>query len=180
MFEPLLIVLSGLMDRIRGDAFHFFDRAVDKFIYGWVLAAILGYAFAPLTLPIIIAFMLGMSTGWGDTMSAFLHKRELDPTVYTRKHWWQRGVLKTSKWKAATVRGLIWGLPVAALGFFDPILFWMPLVYVISYIGSLLFSAQFLKGSWEHAETLRGLMAGSLIALLVNYKSIWLFILTII
>lgn len=171
MFEPLLIVLSGLLDRIRGDGFHFFNRAVDKFLYGWVIAALFGHPFDILTVPIAIAMMLGMSPGWGDTMGAFLRKTEISPT-YDRHHWWQTAWMKKSKWVSGIVRGLIWGAPVAALSFFDPILIWALPIFLVAYIGSLLFTAYFVKGDWGHAETIRGLMGGAMIALATNFDAI--------
>lgn len=178
MFEPLLITLSGLLDRVRGDSMHYFSRVVDKLLYGWVIAALFGHEFDYLTLPIAIAMALGMSPGWGDSWSAFLEKREI-PDSYSRKHWWQPSWVKKSKWISGLVRGTIWGLPVAALGFFDPVLFWAIPIYIVAYIGGALFSAYLTKGNWEHGESFRGLIAGSLVALATNYELVKNFIVSL-
>ena len=180
MFDPLLIVLAGLLDRVRGDGFTFLGRAVEKLIYGWILAALFGFPFSWLTILIAVGFAFGSSPGWGDTMGAILQKRDLDPKLVARNHFWQIGKLKTNKWAAAFARGFLWGLPVGLLGFFSPILFWAPFVYMLSYVGSLIFVSKFLKGYWGHAETVRGLMTGLLIYFVVNYKAIIALILSIL
>jgi uncharacterized membrane protein len=169
MYEPLLIIMSGLMDRVRGDAFHFFARAIDKLVYGWIIAALFLHPFDWLTPAIMVAFLLGSSPGWGDTMGAILEKRKIFDD-YDRGHFWQVGILRRNKWAAAFVRGAIWGAPIAALGYFDPVLYYAVPVYIVAYVGSLVFSMQFLKGSWGHAETVRGLMAGALIWLTVLFS----------
>lgn len=163
IYEPLLVVLSGLMDRVRGDSFHFFNRAADKLVYGWVIAALFQHPFDWLTPAIMVAFLLGSSPGWGDSMGAILQKRELNPELVARDHFWQVGLLKRNKWAAAVVRGALWGAPVAALGYFDPMLYYAIPVYIAAYVGSLVIAMLFLKGNWGHAEWLRGLIAGVLI-----------------
>lgn len=163
MIEPLLVVMAGVMDRVRGDAFHFFNRAVDKLVYGWVVAALFLHPFDWLTPAIVLAFVLGSSPGWGDTMGAILERRPLNPEMVARDHFWQVGPLKQNVWAAACVRGALWGAPVALLGYFDPALLWAVPVYIIAYVGSLVLSRELLRGSWEHAETLRGILAGLLI-----------------
>ena len=163
LYEPLLVTLSGLMDRVRGDSFHFFNRAVDKLVYGWVVAALFQHPLDMLTPAIMLAFLLGSSPGWGDSMGAILEKRELNPELVARGHFWQVGFLKRNKWAAAVARGALWGAPVAALGYFDPALYYAVPVYIVAYVGSLAFTMKFLKGDWEHAESVRGLIAGLLI-----------------
>lgn len=163
MYEPLLIAMSGMMDRVRGDALHLFDqRALDKLLYGWVIAAMFQHPFDWLTPAIAGAFLLGASPGWGDSMGAILEKRELRPDMVARNHFWQIGILKRNKWAAAVARGALWGAPIALLGVFDPTLLMAVPVYTAAYVGSLLVSMRFLNGSWGHAETVRGLIAGAL------------------
>ena len=161
-FEPLLIVLAGLLDRVRGDGFHFFRRVVDKLLYGWIIAAIFQHPFDWLTPAIAVAFAFGASPGWGDSMGAILEKREIYAD-YDRNHFWQHGILRRNKWAAAVVRGALWGVPVALLGYFDPLLVWAIPVYTIAFVGSLVLAARLDSKQWEHAETIRGIMAGALI-----------------
>lgn len=161
LFGPLLIVLAGLMDRVRGDQFHFFRRVVDKLVYGWVIAALFGHPLDWLTPAIAVAFALGASPGWGDSMGAILEGRDIKPG-YDRGHFWQFGPLRRRKWPAAVVRGALWGLPVALLAYYDPLLIWAVPIMTIAYTASLAISARWLGRSWEHAETLRGWIAGAL------------------
>jgi len=167
MYEPLLIVLSGLLDRIRGDAFHFYGRVVDKLLYGWVIAALFQHPFDLFTPAIMLAFVLGSSPGWGDTMGAIMEDRDLKPETVARDHFWQVGVLRTNKWAAAVVRGALWGLPIALLGWFDPVLYWAVPIYTVAYLVSLVLASYIKKDSWSQAEVIRGLIAGSLVWVVV-------------
>lgn len=150
------------MDRVRGDAFHFFNRFIDKLLYGWVLAALFLHEWDWLTFPIALGFALGSSPGWGDSWGAILEKRTIS-TTYTREHWWQFGPLKTNKWLAGTTRGLLWGAPVSALGYFDPTLYWAAPMYAVAYVGAaVLASLPPINGNWAHGETMRGVLVGLL------------------
>lgn len=166
---PLLIFLAGLCDRLRGAGFDFGTRLIDQLTYGWVIAAVLGHPFDPLTPAIAAAWALGSAPGWGDTSSAIMQRRELDRLELNS---WQVGMLATNKWASAFARGLIWGLPVALLGWFDPRLINAVLVVPIAYIGAA-WLAGFLPdkkanaptGSpWGWMEALRGWLAAAMFA----------------
>lgn len=171
LYLPLLIFLAGLCDRLRGAGFDFGLRIIDQLTYGWVIAAVLGYPFDPLTPAIAAAFALGSAPGWGDTSAAILHRRELKLEELNR---WQIGILAKNKWISATARGMIWGLPVALLGWFDQRLIAAVVVMPTAYIGAA-WLAGFLPAKHENAstgspwawmESMRGWIAGILFALL--------------
>lgn len=166
---PILIFLAGLCDRLRGAGFDFGLRIIDQLTYGWVIAAVLGHSFDPLTPAIAAAFALGSAPGWGDTSSAIMQRRDLDPIELNR---WQVGFLAKNKWASAAARGAIWGLPVALLGFFEPRLIVAVLVMPVAYIGAA-WLAGFLPGKsanawtgspWAWMESMRGWMAAGLFA----------------
>ena len=168
---PLLIFLAGLCDRLRGAGFDFGTRLTDQITYGWVIAAVLGHPFDPLTPAIAATFALGSAPGWGDTSSAIMQRRDLDPLELNR---WQVGILAKNKWLSATARGVIWGLPVSLLGWFDPRLIAAVVVMPAAYIGAAWLAGFFpakaenaRTGSpWAWMESMRGWMAASLFALL--------------
>lgn len=168
--ELLLIYLAGLCDRLRGAGFDFGLRIIDQLTYGWVIAAILGHPVDLLTPAIAAAFALGSAPGWGDTSSAIMQRRELNPLELNR---WQIGILEKNKWASAAARGVIWGLPVALLGFFDPVLIAALAAMPIAYIGAA-YLAGFFPGKndgaftgspWGWMESMRGWLAGALFTL---------------
>lgn len=162
----LLIVMSGLCDRLRGAGFDFGLRVIDQLLYGWVLAACLGHPQDWLTIGIAIAFALGSAPGWGDTSSAIMQRRELNALELNK---WQVGILAKNKWLSAAARGLIWGLPVAAFAYFDPHLLSALVVMPAAYIGAA-YMAGFLPSKkdskigspWGYMEAMRGMMAAGL------------------
>lgn len=159
----LLIFLSGLLDRVRGDHFNFFSdwsRGPDMFAYGWVIAALMGHPMDWFTLPIIAALMLGMSPGWGEPVGAGLFGREM---AQSNLEWWQVGPLKNSVPLALIARGAMWGAPCLLL------LPWLPnawtplLAYSIAFPVSI-YLMRDTPVSWEWAERVRGWMAAVIIA----------------
>ncbi len=177
----LLIFLSGLCDRLRGAGFDFGLRIIDQLTYGWVIAALIGHPLDPLTPAIAIAFALGSAPGWGDSSGSILHRRELKQEELNS---WQIGILRKNKWLSAIARGMIWGLPVALLGFFDVKLVYALVVMPVAYIGGAYLGGFFpgkeyqnmkpedmslmdkikkiISGQWPWMETIRGWLAGSL------------------
>ena len=133
----LLIFLSGLMDRVRGDHFNFFrdwSRGPDMAAYGWVIAALMGHPQDWFTLPIIAALMLGMASGWGEPMGAGLFRRKM---FQDRLEWWQIGPLKDNVFLALTARGVMWGLPCLLLLPWLPNA-WLPLAaYTVAFPASI-------------------------------------------
>lgn len=171
--ELLLIYFAGLCDRLRGAGFDFGLRIIDQLTYGWVIAAVLGHPFDSLTPAIAAAFALGSAPGWGDTSSAIMQRRELDKVELNS---WQVGILATNKWLSAAARGVIWGLPVALLGYFDPRLISAIVVMPAAYIGAAWLagllpakSTGAITGSpWAWMESMRGWMAGGLFVLIAG------------
>jgi hypothetical protein len=93
-----------------------------------------------------------------------------DKMSQTDQEWWQVGLLKTNAWLALTVRGLMWGAPIALLGYWDPSLYWMPLVFGIAMPLSVFitkhldrFQSEYVEGdAWARMEYLRGLLIGTI------------------
>lgn len=168
---PLLIFMAGLCDRMRGAGFDFGLRIIDQLVYGWVIAAVLGHPFDPLTPAIAAAFALGSAPGWGGTSAAIMHRRDLNRADLLS---WQVGILARNKWLSATARGVIWGLPVALLGWFDPRLIAAVVVMPAAYIGAAWLAGFFpAKGEnaktgspWAWMESMRGWLAAGLFAVL--------------
>lgn len=157
-----LIFLLGVSDRIRGDSIRlwYFEsnhRLPAYLLLGWVFATLSGHVMDSLTLPIIIAMTAGASLGLSQPMGMLL--KGFDTGL---PEWWQVGVLKTHALLACTVRGIMWGLPIASLSYFDMKLVWALPAYAIAFPLAILTSRWFFKGDWEKVEFLRGLMAASL------------------
>jgi hypothetical protein len=141
-----LIFMAGLADRLRGDAFDIGNRSVDKLIYGWVIAAILAHPLDALTAPIAFMFAIGCGPGWWNP---------------ARPKWWQ----PKNEWLGHITRGVIWGLPLAPLAYFDVnVLAVIPAYAIAVPIGFLINR----KADWEKMEFCRGWIAASIIALVVN------------
>lgn len=94
----LLIILAGLADRLRGDAFHLGHRVIDKLIYGWIIAALFLHPFDYLTPAIAIAFALGSSPGWGGSIQAFLDPQD-SIAIEDSPMWWQIDNAKKVWWQ---------------------------------------------------------------------------------
>ena len=159
------IVLMSYLDRLRGTGTRLF-KGDARLLMGWCLAALMGHGFDMLTLPIIALFAIGEAPGWGTPMAALYG----DKMSQTDQEWWQVGLLKTNAWLALTVRGLMWGAPIALLGYWDPSLYWMPLVFGIAMPLSVFitkhldrFQSEYVEGeAWARMEYLRGLLMGSI------------------
>lgn len=165
----LLIFLMGVADRIRGDSIHIWymegnHRLPAYVILGWTFAALAGHPQDWLTLPIIIAMTAGASPGLSQPMGALL-KNGVDSG---QPEWWQIGILKTNALLACAVRGAMWGLPIALLGWFDMRLVWALPAYTVAFPGAIISSRYFFKADWEKAEFMRGLIAAALFVGLSN------------
>lgn len=160
----LLIFLMGVADRIRGDAIHIWfmeanHRLPAYLVLGWVFAALAGHPQDLLTLPIILALAAGAASGLSQPMGYLIRGT---PVGAGAPEWWQVGNLKDHPLASCTLRGALWGLPIALLGYFEPRLFWALPAYTVSFPGAVLISRYAFKGDWEKAETLRGWLAGGL------------------
>lgn len=165
--DALLIFLSGLLDRVRGDRFHFLGlRAVDKLAYGWVVAAILGHPLDVVTLAFVLAFGIGMSFGWGCPMGAFLGDKKMQPHDL---EWWQVGILKTNVDAAVWARGLLWAAPILPVAhFLDESVLCAAIASAIAFPLALYIVRPLkLKEAWEVSEYVRGWLVGGTTAFLV-------------
>ena len=158
MIEPLLVALCGCLDRVRGDSFDFASRAVDKGLYGWLMAALLGHPLDLFTGPIIAAMYLGASPGWGNAIGPAL--QGVTPFKHAAE-WWQVGPLIENAWLSLIARGAIWGIPFLPLAYWDPRFVLMVPIFAIAMPLACL-AAKKLDNSWEWQEYFRGWLAGGL------------------
>lgn len=161
-----LIFLSAIADRVRGDRIHlwYFDsnHRLPAYIFlGWTFAALSGHVLDWMTLPIMLAIVIGASPGLSQPMGSLL-KDGTDPGL---PEWWQVGILKTNALLACLVRGAMWGLPVSLLAYFDHRLIWVLPAYTIAFPGAILIARYLCKSDWEKAEFMRGGIAASLFIL---------------
>ena len=178
--EPLLVALSGLVDRVRGSGVvHFgIGKATDQILYGWLYAALLGFPMTIYTPAIIAAFVLGCSFGWANPTGGALRKdwESMNPENFhgargNQYEWWQVGPLRVNPYMALTVRGILWGLPVsAALWFAAPELVFVPVIaYGVSMPLAVALAAHtphwYGENTWEAQEFYRGIMAASITVL---------------
>lgn len=166
ILESAALILSGYLDRLRGDAKHILGyRVFDKIALGYVMAVLAGFPFDPVVTPsIILAMTLGMSFGWGCPLGHALNGY-YDGCEY---EWWQKGILKKKPYLALSVRGMLWGLPVAAVGLVlnIPVLFSFILAYAIAMPLAAKVAVMMDKGtSWEMQELYRGHMAALVVYL---------------
>lgn len=162
MIEPLLILCAGFMDRIRGDSFHLFSRTIEKLTYGWIIAAIAGYSFSLLTIPIAILFAVGMSPGWGKPLGAALDGKPMTD-IYGKWETWQYGFTRKNAWVALTVRGVITGIPLFLTGLYA-ISFAIMIAFAIAFPVSAFIARSITKDDpWSLGEYFRGWIAASII-----------------
>lgn len=129
IYQQTLALLSGYMDRMRGDPKHFGNRLVEKLLYGlficstFVLVDVLygsvvfDWLYILLLSGIVLGFSVGISTGWGEPMSALLYRHEMDQEEL---EWWQFGKLKENPLYAMIARGFMTGIPIWLVAWIDP------------------------------------------------------------
>lgn len=157
--EFLLIFLSGVADRLRGDRFHILgSRIFDKILYGWIVAALINHPFDLFTIGFILLFGIGMSPGWGGPMGCYLDGR----TMSGEGEWWQRGFLRTNVHAALWARGLLWALCILPLTYLDYNAFVVAISVFMAFPISLYISKQLYEfnpiKAWKLAEYIRGWM----------------------
>ena len=168
----MLAILLAYLDKLRGSSQRMF-KSDGILIYGWVLAAILGHEWDALTLPLVLAAKLGEAPAWGGPLGAVL-----DGTPPSRKEWWQFADMSDFPTLSLGVRGLMWGMPMALLAYFDPKLLAMPLIYALAMPLSA-WIGHWSRGHyprwmgtgdpWARHEWVRGLIVGVLATLVTNY-----------
>lgn len=164
--EVIALALSGPLDRLRGDRRHLLGlRIVDKLALGYCMAAVAGYAGAPLSAAAItLAMVLGMSPGWGTPMGTALGGHKTMPQ--NDLEWWQRGPLARNVPAALVFRGVMWGAPVAALApvIGDSLLLWFLPAYAVAFPVSIYAVRNLdLKDTWAAAEVVRGYMVAVIV-----------------
>jgi len=161
MIEPLLVVLCGGLDRVRGDKFDFVWRSIDKCLYGWVVAALFGYPFHVLTPFIIAAMFAGCSPGWGNAIGPALNGKKPDPH---KGEWWQYGPLMKDAWASLVVRGAMWGVPFLPLAYWDMRLALMVPIVALAMPAAVYIARRMkVESEWEWQEYYRGWLIGLMI-----------------
>lgn len=163
-----LVVACGFADRIRGSAKPKIPGALKNFIYGLMIAAILGSEIYWTWFVCGGLWIAGESFGWGEPIGAAVMRKKMNPANYED---WQIGPLKKNVWLALAARGAIWGFFPSLLTFFD-------LRYLLCMSMTLVFplacwidrNYEIVTGPWEEQEYLRGW--GVAIVMLLG----WLFI----
>lgn len=157
MFQFLIPVLAGGFDRARGDGY--FSTFCAAF-FGCLLAAALLRDPSWLILATGAAFALGERPGWGAPMGAALSRRRIGGDY----EWWEFGPLEDRPLLSLAFRGLMWGVPVLPLTYFEPALGAIPIVMAIAFPAGVAWAREFFpaKTRWGAAEAARGVIAGGL------------------
>ena len=151
--QLLLVWACGFFDRIRGDKLDVpYGKTVEAIIYGAAVGAITGFREWELLL-FALLWALGASFGWGTPIGAGLGRHGMDQTDL---EWWQFGVLKTNVKLALAFRGLMWGVCVLPLAYFD-----MRAVLFVPAMTIIFPAAIYIWRNWEGQEYVRGWMAGA-------------------
>jgi len=161
----LLIVISAIADRLRGTGNIFFGRS-GEIPGALITGALLMYLFS-LPLHSILAFALawkiGESIGWSEIMGAPSKGHfNMDPD---RIEGWQKGILEHNWLLSATVRGALWGLPMALVTYYyaPQYTFGVFLSYTIGFVLAPVISIKVVeKKRWPTAEWIRGGLTMSL------------------
>lgn len=145
----------SLCDRIRGGLIpikHF--SHVGTLLMGWLIAYSCGYPLHWTTL-VCVGLWYGFERfGWGWAVSRVLNKqwaekfRPEKDSINVGNHWW-----------TLTVRGLVWGLPVSLLGFYDPHYF-IALSMGICMPSAAWIARENFNSDWGAMEYVRGALFG--------------------
>ena len=168
MVNVIIAILLGPLDAARGG--YFLPRvkaSIATWVYSAAVALMLG-AEGWLFLAVMIAFRLGESFGWGCPLGAALRGGPM--LCDSGLEWWQRGPLKRDPWLALLARGALWGLPVAALGFY----FMLPLMAFAMVAAPAAVRAwndwEPSDHLWGAQEFLRGWIIGAILLILTGSR----------
>lgn len=155
----LLILISGIFDRLRGDKKHFVKRFVEKLIYGLVIGY-LSLGFTWYVFAVAVSWILGCSISW--SMIGRYMRGDKNQS-WDAMEWWQGNPKKFKPWLNALIkidpqnryrlflfsrdniislwiRAAIWGLTILPLYFIPDIgitAIWLSITSMISFIASL-------------------------------------------
>ena len=166
-----LVLLSGLMDRLRGS--NWSNTKIEKFgsllckvLYSAVIAALIGHSFDCFSIAFIALYSIGMSFGWGTPLGSFIGETPMDQT---KLEWWQFGVLKTDAGAALMFRGLLWAAPIAPLVMADENTWAAILAIMLAFPMSIYLSVIIFRNNvWAKNEIVRGLMNGAFVWMFMN------------
>ena len=183
MVELIWPVLTGVTDRIRGNAWRMFgsipnNRTLEKLVYGYCIAGALGHHWDALTVPLMFLAAVGMSPGWGEPLGAALSGREMRADNYER--WQVFKITQKNVWAALFVRGCIAGGIILPMGYYDPSIGVVVLAYGLAFpVGTylakisptVLWDNPFTEDRWGLSELLRGVLTGVVCTLGVGITS---------
>ncbi len=141
----LLIIATTVFDKLRGQ--------------GKLPKALLT------TCLFLAAFVAGISVGWGQPIGAYI--ADVPPRL-DRAEWWQFGNLPEMPFVSVLVRAVIWAAPIAAVGFYDNVVYKVAIAVLIAFPLAAFITRKMLKNTiraWEYHEYIRGLLVGILVVL---------------
>jgi len=100
-------------------------------LYGWWVAFMFDHWLDWLTLPLVAAFVLGESTGWGHNIGQVLRPETERGRPEKYQRWFP--VLERHPWVGLAFRGFMWGFPMALLAYWDIRLLWLPAIFAIAF-----------------------------------------------
>ena len=181
MIDIVLIPISGILRRIIGGypaGKYKIARELCKYLYGVVLGY-LAIGLDPLILACGIALYLGEKPGLGYWRGAIVRLRgHTYPIFQGKAESYQLGPLATMPFISALIRGLIYGLPVLPLCYFNPSLWVIPASIGLAMPASGLLAycmpdTKILelgshKTSWSWDELCEGALAAALIVIFIQ------------
>lgn len=167
--ELLLVVLMGLLDRVRGGwaPLKKVPGLVKAQLYGACVALLLGIDTFWMVAAAALLFAIGETFGWGTPLATALGEPRTD---WER---WQIGKLRENVWLALVVRGAMWGAPVALLTFFEPTaIYALPAFAIAMPLAPAILRASVkwkpCPEKWAQMELIRGWVAGLIILILMK------------
>ena len=181
MLDLVLIPIPGILRRIIGGypaGKYKIARELCKCLYGVVLGY-LAIGLDPLILACGIALYLGEKPGLGYWRGAIVRLRGHTYPIFRGKaEWYQPGPLATMPFISALIRGLIYGLPVLPLCYFNPSLWVIPVAIGLAMPASGLLAycmpdTKILelgshKTAWSWDELCEGALAAALIVIFIQ------------
>lgn len=175
----LLVILCAYFDRLRGSEWRMFDPIYvgkhkikggdTRLMYGLILGSLFyvaaGEPLSWLVIPFAVLFAVGESFGWTEAIGGPLRREPMDAA---RLDDWQIGLVGdvNNGWLALMARGVMWGVPILPLAYWNPAFLWMPAIMMVAMVVAV-FIAYYTPGSlsrqWAAQERLRGLIAGLLV-----------------